>query len=98
MTIRKYPTGLFLQLFPDKTVALLLIFPLGHLWARTVPNFKIFGVPLNPGLFSIKEHVLATVMASVGSNSAYAIEIVAVQQFYYNQKYSFGCMSVQQVD
>jgi hypothetical protein len=75
-----------------------LIFPLGRLWARAVPNIKLFGVPLNPGLFTIKEHVLATIMASVGSGSAYATDIVAVQRVFYNQNYNFGCTSVQQID
>ena len=56
-----------------------------------MPNVKIFGAPLNPGLFSIKEHVLATIMASVGAGSAYATDIVAVQRVFYNQNYNFGC-------
>lgn len=34
---------------------------------------KIFGLRLNPGPFSVKEHVLITVMASVGAGSAYAV-------------------------
>lgn len=51
-------------------------------------------MPLNPGQFSIKEHVLATIMASVGSGSAYATDIVAVQRVYYNQNFNFGCTSV----
>src|SRR6266545_5646227 len=69
----------------EKIVAQLLIFPIGRLWARVMPNVKIFGAPLNPGLFSIKEHVLATIMASVGAGSAYATDIVAVQRVFYNQ-------------
>jgi hypothetical protein len=54
-------------------VAQLLSFPLGCLWARTVPGVRIFGVSLNPGPFSLKEHVLITVMATVSSSSAYAV-------------------------
>lgn len=71
-------------------VAQLLIFPMGRLWAKVVPNVKIFGFELNPGPFSMKEHVLATIMASVGSASAYATDIVAVQRVYYNQTYNFS--------
>ncbi|KAJ7511034.1 OPT oligopeptide transporter [Mycena galericulata] len=71
-------------------VAQLLTFPLGRLWARLLPNVSLFGIPLNPGPFSIKEHVLITIMASVGSGSAYATDIVAVQRVFYNQTYSFG--------
>ncbi|TFK24480.1 OPT oligopeptide transporter [Coprinopsis marcescibilis] len=71
-------------------VAQLLIFPMGKLWAKVVPNFKIFGKELNPGPFSIKEHVLSTIMAIVGAYSAYATDIVAVQRVLYNQNYSFA--------
>ncbi|KAF7795143.1 hypothetical protein EIP86_006291 [Pleurotus ostreatoroseus] len=71
-------------------VAQLISFPLLRLWARVVPRVKVFGVQLNPGPFSIKEHVIITIMASVGSGSAYATDIVAVQRVYYNQTYNFS--------
>ncbi|KAH8078046.1 OPT oligopeptide transporter [Cristinia sonorae] len=71
-------------------VAQLLSFPIGRLWARIIPNVKIFGAELNPGPFSVKEHVLITVMASVGWQSAYATDIVAVQRVFYNQNFSFA--------
>lgn len=38
-------------------VAQLLSFPIGRAWARYVPRVVIFGIPLNPGPFTIKEHV-----------------------------------------
>ncbi|KAG6868859.1 hypothetical protein C0993_008988 [Termitomyces sp. T159_Od127] len=71
-------------------VALLITFPIGRAWAGVLPNWKIFGIPLNPGPFSIKEHVLITIMATVGYQSAYATDIVAVQRVYYNQIFNFG--------
>jgi OPT family small oligopeptide transporter len=71
-------------------VAQLLSFPMGLLWARTVPNWRIFGISINPGPFTIKEHVLVTIMATVGYQSAYATDIVAVQRVYYNQIFNFG--------
>jgi OPT family small oligopeptide transporter len=71
-------------------VAQLLIFPMGRAWARLVPNWKIFGVEINPGPFTIKEHVLATIMATVGSGSAYATDIIAVQRVYYHQTFNFS--------
>ncbi|KAI0271699.1 OPT oligopeptide transporter [Gloeopeniophorella convolvens] len=71
-------------------VAQLLSFPLGCAWARTVPEVRIFGVALNPGPFTLKEHVVITVMATVGSSSAYATDIIAVQRKYYGQEWSFG--------
>lgn len=54
-------------------VAQLISFPLMRLWARVVPQVKIFGVSINPGPFTIKEHVIITIMANVGSGSAYAV-------------------------
>ncbi|KAH7926403.1 OPT oligopeptide transporter [Leucogyrophana mollusca] len=71
-------------------VSQLLSFPLGLLWARVVPDVTIFGVAINPGPFTIKEHVLVTIMGTVGYQSAYATDIVAVQRFYYNQVFSFA--------
>jgi len=80
--------------FPSITitgvVAQLLSFPVGRAWAATLPNFKIFGLELNPGPFNIKEHVLITIMASVGASSAYATDIIAVQRVYYSQQYNFS--------
>ena len=66
-------------------VAQLLSYPLGRLWARVVPNVKIFGVSINPGPFTVKEHVLVTVMGGVGAASAYATDIIAVQRVFYGQ-------------
>ncbi len=57
-------------------VAQLISFPLLRLWARVVPAVKIFGLSLNPGPFSIKEHVLITIMATVGYQSAYAVSFL----------------------
>ncbi|KAG5730198.1 hypothetical protein E4T56_gene11694 [Termitomyces sp. T112] len=71
-------------------VALLITFPIGRAWARVIPSWKIFGVSLNPGPFSIKEHVLITIMATVGYQSAYATDIVAVQRVFYDQIFNFG--------
>ncbi|OSX63077.1 hypothetical protein POSPLADRAFT_1066013 [Postia placenta MAD-698-R-SB12] len=71
-------------------VAQLLSFPVGRLWARIVPCVTIFGLPLNPGPFTMKEHVLITIMANVGYQSAYATDVVAVQRVYYNQIWSFS--------
>ena len=56
-------------------VAQLLIFPVGRVWARIMPNVTVFGMPLNPGHFTVKEHVLATIMATVASGSAYAVRL-----------------------
>ena len=52
---------------------LLMSFPMGMLWARCVPNVTLFGLELNPGPFTVKEHVVVTIMANVASNYAYAV-------------------------
>ena len=38
-----------------------------------MPQVKILGVPLNPGPFTVKEHVLITIMSNVSYQSAYAV-------------------------
>ncbi|THH22516.1 hypothetical protein EUX98_g8179 [Antrodiella citrinella] len=71
-------------------VAQLIAFPLGRFWARFVPQVRIFGLSLNPGPFNIKEHVLVTIMAGVGAQSAYSNEIVAAQRVFYHQNFNFA--------
>ncbi|KLO07527.1 OPT oligopeptide transporter [Schizopora paradoxa] len=81
----RYPT-----VYIGNLAAQLLIFPFGRAWAHFMPNVYVFGLPLNPGPFTIKEHVLATIMANVSGASAYATDVVAVQRVFYNQVYNFG--------
>ncbi|KAK7468277.1 hypothetical protein VKT23_002787 [Stygiomarasmius scandens] len=71
-------------------VAQLVSYPLGRALAAYTPNWRILGTELNPGPFTIKEHVLITIMASVAHQSAYASDIIAVQRVFYNQKYGFA--------
>ncbi|KAK1224966.1 hypothetical protein PQX77_012115 [Marasmius sp. AFHP31] len=84
--IFRYPSIYFTAIVPQ-----LLSYPIGRAAAAYIPrNWTLFGLELNPGPFSIKEHVLITVMASVGSGSAYATDIIAVQRVFYNQVYNFS--------
>ncbi|KAI3596743.1 opt oligopeptide transporter [Moniliophthora roreri] len=70
-------------------VAQLISYPVGRAAAAYIPrNWTLFGFELNPGPFSIKEHVLIT--ASVGATSAYAVDIVVVQRVYYHQVWNFS--------
>ncbi|RPD65159.1 small oligopeptide transporter [Lentinus tigrinus ALCF2SS1-7] len=71
-------------------VAQLISFPMGRAWARWMPSVRILGVSLNPGVFTIKEHVLITIMAGVGAQAAYATEIIAVQRVWYDQNFNFA--------
>lgn len=54
-------------------VAQLLSYPAGLFLARFIPRITILGIALNPGPFTIKEHVIVTIMAGVGANAAYAV-------------------------
>ncbi|EMD32415.1 hypothetical protein CERSUDRAFT_68734 [Gelatoporia subvermispora B] len=81
----RYPSLLVGSIVPQ-----LMTFPLGRAWARWVPSVRVLGVSLNPGPFTIKEHVLVTIMAGVGAQSAYASDIVAVQRVYYRQNFGFA--------
>ncbi|KAI0051360.1 OPT oligopeptide transporter [Auriscalpium vulgare] len=76
--------------FVSGIVPQLLTLPLCRLWARIIPQWTIFGHPLNGGPFTIKEHVIVTIMASVGAGSAYATDIVAVQRVFYGNATNFG--------
>ncbi|KAF8263219.1 OPT oligopeptide transporter [Lactarius quietus] len=80
----RYPSVSVTPLIP-----LLVSFPIGRLWERYVPKVTLFGVKLNPGPFTIKEHVIITIMSSVASSPAYATDIIAVQKVFYNQSPSF---------
>ena len=57
----------------EQIIPQLLIFPIGKAWVRYVPNATFFGTELNPGPFTIKEHVIATVIAWAGVGSDYAV-------------------------
>jgi hypothetical protein len=56
-----------------KSVTLLFSYPICKLWARYLPNVTFFGVSLNPGPFTIKEHVIIVVMGRIGIRPAYAV-------------------------
>ncbi|EJD46182.1 oligopeptide transporter [Auricularia subglabra TFB-10046 SS5] len=81
----RYPSVSIAQL-----VGQLVSFPLGRLAARVLPKVAICGIPLNPGPFTIKEHVLITVMSGVGLSSAYATDMIAVQRVFYDQRWSMS--------
>ncbi|KAK7750308.1 hypothetical protein SLS62_007715 [Diatrype stigma] len=65
-------------------VILLVVYPFGCLWAKTMPArvFNTFGLrwSLNPGPFTIKEHVVVTLMASVSIGYAYSTDALLALQ------------------
>ncbi|OAD76693.1 hypothetical protein PHYBLDRAFT_142208 [Phycomyces blakesleeanus NRRL 1555(-)] len=75
-------------------VVQLLAFPAGRLFEKILPT-RTFGsgrfqFSLNPGPFSVKEHVLITAMANAAATSFDAIDIIVVQKLYYNQSWGYG--------
>ncbi|CAD1810437.1 OPT family small oligopeptide transporter [Candida parapsilosis] len=73
-------------------VTSILAYPMGRFWARCFPNWKIFGVPLNPGPFNIKEHAVITIMANASFNSgpAYSTDILVSMNKFYNIDFGIG--------
>ncbi|WRT69105.1 OPT family small oligopeptide transporter [Kwoniella shivajii] len=66
---------------------ILATYPLGHVLAneKMIPRGKsILGWELNPGKFSIKEAILVSVLSSSGSQAAYAADILAIMDLYYD--------------
>jgi len=59
-------------------VAQLISYPLGTLWASYMPRWRIFGISLNPGPFSIKEHVLITVGALCWAISCHPLRSINI--------------------
>jgi hypothetical protein len=59
---------------------MLLSLPICKGWARYLPNISFFGIPLNPGPFTIKEHVIITIMAGIGEGPAYAVSVAQTWQ------------------
>ncbi|PHH77065.1 hypothetical protein CDD80_969 [Ophiocordyceps camponoti-rufipedis] len=75
-------------------VGQILAWPLGHGWARFLPDWQVptpFGrsLPLNPGPFTIKEHSIIGVMASVSFSVAYSTDIILAQLVFYKQDFGF---------
>ncbi|KAF9388683.1 hypothetical protein CPB97_000628 [Podila verticillata] len=75
------------------SVVALLSLPMGHFMARVLPThqFNLGGwrFSLNPGPFSIKEHVLIGTMVACNSGTAYAVDIVILQKLWYNSEKPF---------
>lgn len=81
------------SVFITGVVVQLASLPLGKVLERILPTreFTTFGYTwsLNPGPFTIKEHVCITVMANVSAGGAYASHIIATQKMFYHQQLSY---------
>ncbi|XP_062168458.1 oligopeptide transporter 1 [Alnus glutinosa] len=78
------------QLSISSVSAQILVLPVGKLMAAWLPTTVIrvpltgWSFSLNPGPFSLKEHVLITIFASSGAGGVYAVHILtSVKAFYH---------------
>lgn len=72
-------------------VGQIVAWPLGHAWARFMPDarFNTLGLRwrLNSGPFTVKEHTIIGVMASVSFSVAYSTDIILAQLVFYKQNF-----------
>lgn len=71
---------------------ILVTLPLARWMARVLPDRQVnilgFRFNLNPGPFSVKEHVLIAVTVSSGATSAYASDIINIQELFFGEHMS----------
>ncbi|XVF70922.1 hypothetical protein PTKIN_Ptkin11bG0200900 [Pterospermum kingtungense] len=69
----------------------IVVLPIGKLMAATLPETEIrvpftqWSFSLNPGPFTLKEHVLITIFASCGSGGVYAMNIITIVRAFYHR-------------
>ncbi|KZT63319.1 OPT superfamily oligopeptide transporter [Daedalea quercina L-15889] len=68
---------------------LILSFALGNAMHSLLPSKGVFKW-INPGPFNIKEHAAIVIMASTASTSATAIQVIAVQELFYDHSMNAG--------
>ncbi|KAJ7960963.1 Oligopeptide transporter [Quillaja saponaria] len=79
------------QLYVSSVSAQIVALPVGKLMAATLPKKQIqvpftnWSFSMNPGPFTLKEHVLITIFASAGSNSVYAVNIITIVKVFYHR-------------
>ncbi|KAJ4478642.1 OPT oligopeptide transporter protein-domain-containing protein [Lentinula edodes] len=76
-------------LLVSESFLLIVIYFIGKLWEKTLPSRGLFRF-INPGPFNIKEHGAALIMAYTASASATAIQVISVQDLYYNNELNPG--------
>ncbi|WFD25942.1 hypothetical protein MNAN1_000915 [Malassezia nana] len=71
---------------------ILVTLPIARWMARVLPDRTIhvagWRFRLNPGPFNVKEHVLIAVIVSSGATSAYASDIINIQELFFGQHMS----------
>ncbi|GKZ58923.1 hypothetical protein AnigIFM56816_005293 [Aspergillus niger] len=78
----------------SSSVTLLLAYPLGKLWEKTIPSWNVnLGVcqfNLNPGPFNQKEHVLVYIMSNLSIYVRLGADVLTEQQMFYGYKAGWG--------
>ncbi|XP_042404526.1 oligopeptide transporter 5-like [Zingiber officinale] len=79
------------QLSISSVCVQIVALPIGRWMARTLPAtvvrlpFTRWGFSLNPGPFTMKEHVLITILASSGTGTVYAVNILTIVKAFYHR-------------
>jgi OPT family oligopeptide transporter len=69
----------------------ILVLPIGKFMAAKLPKkqvsipFTKWSFSLNPGPFSMKEHVLITIFANCGAGGVYAVYIITITKAFYHK-------------
>lgn len=90
--IGQFTNALFVSRFPSvvisSAVIQILLYPCGLAMALVLPdwgfNFRGSRVSLNPGPWTYKEQMLATIIFNVSLNTAYVFYNIQTQQIFYN--------------
>lgn len=78
------------SLVVSSVAAQIVTLPIGKFMARVLPTtsfrvpFTEWSFSLNPGAFTIKEHVLITIFANCGAGGVYAVSIVTIVKALYH--------------
>ncbi|KAJ6776057.1 ISP4 LIKE PROTEIN [Salix koriyanagi] len=79
------------QLSIDSVTIQILVLPIGKFMAAKLPKKQIsvpftkWSFSLNPGPFSMKEHVLITIFANCGAGGVYAVYIITIIKAFYHR-------------
>ncbi|KAE9409309.1 OPT oligopeptide transporter [Gymnopus androsaceus JB14] len=92
--VNQFFSARYPSIYISGIVVQLVVLPFGKLLEKILPThrFNTFGYrwSLNPGPFTIKEHVCITVMGNIVVGGAYCTDVIATQKIFYNQAIPYG--------
>ncbi|KAL4781301.1 OPT oligopeptide transporter protein-domain-containing protein [Aspergillus varians] len=78
----------------SSSVVLLLAYPAGKLWEKTIPSWTVplgpWSFNLNPGAFNTKEHVLIYIMSNLSIYVRLGADVLTEQQKFFGYAAGFG--------